>query len=115
MLASVSSGRSRQFRTPLGLFSYNRVPQGTFYAAVERLSDENGDVFLMATPLKALTDYVHVNKRDWVGLKPPVDSLRIEAEEFEVVSADDIDALVENYTSRRVRKFLRGLRKDLRL
>jgi predicted transcriptional regulator of viral defense system len=114
-LTSVSSGKSKEFQTPLGVFSYNRVPQNVFYTGVERLSDEGGDVFLMATPVKALADYVYVNKKDWAGLKPAVESLRIEAEEFETVTVDDIDALVENYRSRRVRKFIKGLRRDLKL
>ncbi|MEI6421867.1 MAG: hypothetical protein WCP55_06580 [Lentisphaerota bacterium] len=113
-LTNVSSGRSKEFKTPLGAFSYNRVPQKIFYAGVERLTDEAGDIFLMASPVKALADYVYVNKKDWAGLNPPVESLRIEQEEFESISLAELDALIENYTSLRVRKFLRGLRKELK-
>ena len=113
-LTNVSSGRSKEFKTPLGTFSYNRVPQKIFYAGVERLTDEAGDIFLMASPVKALADYVYVNKKDWAGLNPPVESLRIEQEEFESISLAELDALIENYTSLRVRKFLRGLRKELK-
>lgn len=113
-LASVSSGKSKEFKTPMGAFSYNRVPQKIFYSGVERLTDEAGDIFLMASPLKALADYVYVNKKDWAGLKPPVESLRIESEEFESITPDVFDDLIENYTSLRVRKFLKGLRKDLK-
>jgi len=114
-LTSVSSGKSKEFQTPLGAFSYNRVPQKVFYTGVERLADEAGNIFLMASPMKALADYVYVNKRDWADLKPAVESLRIEPEEFESVTSDDLDALIENYTSRRVQKFIKGLRKDLKL
>jgi predicted transcriptional regulator of viral defense system len=114
-LTSVSSGKSKEFQTPLGVFSYSRVPQSLFYTGVERVSDKGGDVFLMATPVKALADYVYVNGKDWAGLKPAVESLRIEVEDFETVTVDDIDALVENYKSRRVRKFIKGLRRDLKL
>ena len=113
-LTSVSSGKSKDFKTPLGAFSYNRVPQKIFYTGVERLTDEAGDIFLMASPVKALADYVYVNKKDWAGLKPPAESLRIELEEFESIVPDDLDALIENYTILRVRKFLKGLRKDLK-
>jgi hypothetical protein len=49
----------------LGVFSYTRVPQGILYAGVDRLVDEAGDVFFMASPLKALAGYVHVHKKDW--------------------------------------------------
>ena len=114
-LTSVSSGKSKEFQTPLGAFSYNRIPQKVFYTCIERLTDEAGNVFLMATPMKALADYVYVNKKDWAELKPVAESLRIEQEEFESVTSDDLDALIENYTSRRVQKFIKGLRKDLKL
>jgi predicted transcriptional regulator of viral defense system len=112
-LTSVSSGKSKEFKTPLGAFSYSRVPQKVFYAGVERLTDEAENIFLMASPMKALADYVYVHKKDWAGLKPAAESMRIEPEEFESVTSEDLDALIENYTSRRVQKFIKGLRKDL--
>ena len=68
----------------------------------------------MATPLKALSDYVYVNRRDWTGLEPIIKSLRIEPEEFENITSDGFDILLENYKSRRVQRFLKGLRKDLK-
>jgi len=114
-VTSVSFGKSKEFKTPLGVFSYSRVPQKVFYTCVARLTDEVGDVLLMASPLKALADYVYVQKKDWTGLKPVVESLRIEPEEFASVAVNDLDALIENYKSRRVMNFLKGLRKDLKL
>jgi len=114
-LTSVSLGKSKEFKTPLGAFSYGRVPQKVFYAGVERLTDEAGNIFFMASSMKALADYVCVNRKDWTGLKPATESLRIEPEEFGSVTLGDLDALIENYTSRRVQKFLKGLRKDLKL
>jgi hypothetical protein len=38
--ASASLGRSREFKTPFGVFSYKRVPQKNFYAGVERVQLE---------------------------------------------------------------------------
>ena len=114
-LTSVSFGKSKEFKTPLGAFSYNRVPQEVFYTGVERMTDETGDVFFMASPLKALSDYVYVHRKDWTGLEPIVNSLRIEPEEFENVTYDGFDMLLENYKSSRVQRFLKGLRKDLKL
>lgn len=113
-LTSVSSNRSNEFKTQLGTFSYSHIPQKTFYTGVERLIDDDGDVFFMAWPIKALADYVYVNRKDWSGLKPAVESLRIEPEEFESVRPDDIDTLIDNYKSRRVLKFLKGVRRELK-
>ncbi len=112
-LTSASLGKSKEFKTPLGAFSYNRVPQNVFYAGVERLTDEAGDAFLMAQPIKALADYVYVHKKDWTGLTPAAEDLRIEPDEFESVAAEETDELIENYTSRRVVRFLKGVRKEL--
>jgi len=114
-LTNVSLRKSKEFNTPLGVFSYIHVPQEVFYTGVERLTDEDENIFLMATPIKALADYVYVHKKDWVGLKPVTESLRIESEEFESVTLGDIELLIDNYTSRRVQKFIDGLKKDLKL
>jgi len=114
-ITSSAFKKSKEFKTPLGVFNYDRVPQEVFYAEVDRVTDASGNVLLMAKPLKALADYVYVRKKDWTGIKPVVGSLRIEPEEFEQVTQDTIEALVGNYSSPRVRRFLEGLRKDLNL
>jgi predicted transcriptional regulator of viral defense system len=114
-ITSVSFKKSKEFRTPLGVFSYDRVPQEVFYAEVERLTDASGNVFLMATPLKALVDYVYVRERDWTGIKPALSSLRIESEELEQITLSTLESLCSNYSNFRVKKFLEGLRKDLNL
>ena len=114
-LTSVSFGKSKEFNTPLGVFSYVPVPQKVFYTGVERLTDEEENVFLMASPIKALADYVYVHKKDWTSLKPVEESLRVDLEEFESVTWNDIELLIDNYTSRRVQKFIQGLKRDLKL
>jgi predicted transcriptional regulator of viral defense system len=112
---SVSLNNSKDFNTPVGLFSYRRVPQKTFYAGVCRQTDDNDSVFLIASPLKALADYVYVHKCDWGGLEPVIESLRIEMDELECLTSDDFDVITGNYNSRRVQRFCKGLRKDLKL
>ena len=112
---SASFKNSKNFDTPLGLFSYRRIPQKVFYTGVKQVTDENGCVFLIATPLKALADYVYAYKRDWSGIEPVMKSLRVEPEEFEQLTSEEFDALATNYKSRRVQRFCKGLRKDLKL
>ncbi len=114
-LTSVSFKKSKDFNTPLGRFSYNHVPQKVFYTCVERLADEDGNVFFMATPLKALADYVYIHKHNWEGLNPAAKSLRIEPEEFDQVKTEQLELLTNNYTSKRVQRFIKGLREDLKL
>lgn len=114
-VTGVSSKKSKEFRTPLGVFSYDRVPQKVFYTEVERLTDASGNVFLVATPLKALVDYVYIHKRNWIGITPAASNLRIEPEEFGQVTGNSLEALSGNYSNSRVKRFLEGLRKDLHL
>jgi hypothetical protein len=64
-VTSASLDRSNEFDTPPGHFSFTRVPQETLYAEVSRVEKEDGDSFLLASPLKALADYVYVHKCDW--------------------------------------------------
>jgi len=112
---SVSLKGSRDFSTPLGLFSYRRVPQQVFYAGVNQVAHANDVFFLIATPLKALADYVYVHKLDWAGIEPVVKSLRVEPEAFACLDGEAFDVTAENYNSGRVKRFCNGLRKDLKV
>jgi len=114
-VTSVSFKKSKEFNTPVGIFSYDHVPQKVFYAEVDRLTDASQNVFLIASPLKALADYVYVRKRDWTGIEPVVGSLRVEREQLEQVTRETLDTLLGNYAHSRVKRFLEGLRKDLHL
>jgi len=113
-ITSVSGDRSREFDTPLGHFSFTRVPQRTFYAEVSRVEQEAGCSFLLASPLKALADYVYVHKCDWDSARSLIESLRVDEDLLATIEAEGVDRLRDNYSSLRVRRFLEGLRKDLK-
>lgn len=70
--------------------------------------------FLLASPLKALADYVYVHKCDWDSARPVVESLRVDEGLLASVAPEAFDPLLANYSSLRVRRFLGGLRKDLK-
>ncbi len=101
-------GNAREFDTPLGLFLYIRVPQRIFHTGVERCVDRSGNVFLMASPVKALADYVYVRRPDGNGISEIAESLRIEPEDWASVPSGQIDELLDNYSNRRVRGFLKS-------
>ncbi len=114
-ITSASFRKSREFKTPVGIFSYDHIPQRVFYAEVDRFVDGSQEAFLIASPLKALADYVYIRKRDWTGIEPVVGDLRVEYEQFEQVTRETIETLLGNYAHARVRRFLEGLGKDLHL
>lgn len=111
---SVSMARSKIFNTPIGTFDYKRVIQNKFYEDV-RYSQEQDSSFFIASPLKALCDYVYVNKKTWRSTGPLKQSLRIEDETLATIKKDDIEKQADNYHSRRVISFLNGIKKDLQL
>jgi hypothetical protein len=108
---SVTSKRSRNFQTRFGLFTYHRVPCRPFLAGVERIEDRGGPI-LMATPWRAVADLVYVNRRDWKGTEPLVQSLRIDSDLLKPPPREQIDELCAAYRSRRVRSFLESIAEE---
>ena len=114
-ITSVSMERARSFSTPLGLFSFTRVPQTTLFAGVSRVPTEGGGCFFLATPLKAMADYVYTHRCDWRTSAPVVESLRVDDRLLAELTGEAFDGLLPLYPSRRVNRFLNGLRKDLKV
>lgn len=75
-ITSATMDRAREVETPLGYFSFTRVPQNVFYAEVARIETQAGGAasgsFFIASPLKALADYVYVHRQDWRSARPVV-------------------------------------------
>ncbi len=108
---SISAKRSKEFETPVGIFSYSRIPRFNF-VGVERVV-EGKSIFLMANPTKALIDFVYVNKVEGMGIKELMDSLRIESEFLGQISLELVAKLVEAYRSKRVTRFARRLTRGI--
>lgn len=118
-ITSVTPKRATEFNTPLGLFSYMHLPGENFFVEVERIEIEekyrfSKTIYFMATPWKAITDLVFCYKKDWHGLDPLVNSLRIEPETLPVLDEETFTSLENFYKSLRVTKFLKGVCKDLK-
>lgn len=56
-MTSVVTGRSKTFTTPIGWFSYKTIPEDLFPIGVRSV-----DGYLMASPEKALCDYLYTRK-----------------------------------------------------
>ena len=81
---------------------------------VERVKSENG-IFFIATPLRAVMDYVYAYRKHWRGLDPLIKSLRIEPHTINQWDYSLLDELKEVYPNYRVQRFIKGLKKDLNL
>jgi hypothetical protein len=106
-VTSVSIGKAKEFRSPVGVFSFCRVPAHVFFEGVERLPSG----VLVARPFKALLDYIYVYKKDWMGAKSVVESLRVDGNLLKKISMAEIRHYRSNYPQKRIQKFLMSLEK----
>lgn len=107
-------GRNRKFKTPYGIFTYNRVPIKIryFYFGVNMI--KSGAQFIyMATPLRALMDYVYKHKIENANVSFLEKSLRIEKEAIVKITKSEIKKLRMVYDSRYVKRFLKNLLQEL--
>lgn len=116
-VASVTAARSRTFTTPLGVFTFRRVPARDPTAGVEAVRMDGDAWAFVATPLRAIADMVYLNPRiSWArdGLAYLTDSLRIDPDDLCRISLRPFAAIVDSLRSRRVIDYIQGLRKVVR-
>lgn len=111
-VTSACSKRSKEIKTPLGVFSYTHIPSNQFFVGVQRISASDGD-FFMATPWRALVDLIYIQKKDWKGLKPVIESLRIDKNQLQDVDFRLFEELRQATGSMRVKKFIDSVKKEL--
>lgn len=58
-VTSVACGRGRQFSTPVGLFTYRRIPIRAYSTGFDQVKLDDARFFLIAVPEKALADKLH--------------------------------------------------------
>ncbi len=104
-VTSVSLSNRKDFDTPLGFFSFRRIPQQHLFQGVERIDHGDTNIYFMATPVKALFDYQYLHKENWTGIEDPVESLRIDTEMLLSFSPEEIQKAAVCYTQGRIKKF----------
>ena len=115
-VASVTAQRTRKFETPLGNFSFQRVPSDYPRAGVKvEKIDKNSWAFI-ATPLRAIVDLVYLRREvNWQkgGLGFLIDSMRIEEDDLAEISMEVFEEVRESIRNRRTRNYLEGMRAEL--
>jgi predicted transcriptional regulator of viral defense system len=114
-LSIISNGNNKLITNIFGDFEYYRISIKPFEFLTgilrETLNDES---FLIASPLRALTDYVYIHKMDSPNIDYLQYSLRIEIDKIMSISFDSIQQLKEIYRSKRVLSFLNNLAKSIK-
>ncbi|MFP5384714.1 MAG: hypothetical protein ACLGHN_01455 [Bacteriovoracia bacterium] len=81
-VTSVCFKRNKEFRTPIGAFTYRYISQEMFPIGIELHISELGN-FIMATPEKALCDVVYFQKlKKEEILEFVIENMRIDEEDF---------------------------------
>ncbi len=109
---SATARRSIEFDTSLGLYLFHHIPPTYFFNGVDRI-EEGKNVYLMASPLKALGDYIYVNKKDYNNVSEITSDLRIEKDHLANQPITLLQSLEDHYPSRRVQQFYKRLHKEL--
>lgn len=107
-LTSITTGRSKRFITPLGLFTYRGVSLPAFQFGMTRVAMENDKAFLMATPEKALCDKICADRG--IALRSQKDmkhylfqNLRIEEQTIAHFDPISVGTIAHRYGSGKIR------------
>ena len=107
-MTSATTSRSKDFLTPVGKFSYTHMPEKHFFCEVERVALLEKSFFI-ASPWRALCDYVYAYKRNWISIEPLIESLRIDVDELPLLDEKIASTLSNYYNNKRVDLFLKGV------
>jgi hypothetical protein len=115
-IASVTAARSRAFTTPIGRFTFQRVPARDPRAGVQAVKLGRDSWAFVASALRAIADLVYFRQSvSWArdGLGFLTNSLRIEEEDLQRIDLSACEEIQTSLRSRRVREYLEGLRREL--
>ncbi len=106
-VTSVTCGRSRSFETPVGNFSYRRIPLAAYCLGIDRIELADGRAFLMAVPEKALADRVVAERGSVLATQRDlraflIDNLRADANGLKGLDVDKLLVIATAYRSRRL-------------
>jgi len=113
VITSAATKPAKETTTPIGTFSYERIPVKIFSLGVSHIQLET-ESFLMANSWKALADLIYVRKNDWPNISHISEDLRIEREDFAESNLKLLKQLANQYPNQRTRHYLNLYYKELR-
>jgi hypothetical protein len=119
-LTSITTGRSRSFLTPVGLFKYRMIPLQAFQTGMTRIEQRNGQSFLIAEPDKTLADKIVSDRGIEIKTQKAmyrylVHDLRIDSGAFSEMSPERLFEFAMRYRSQKLKKLsslVRNLRRN---
>jgi hypothetical protein len=117
-VTSVTCGKARRFQTPFGLFTYRPLPMAAYPAGITQ--EENGtDTYLIATPEKALADFVWADRRFRPGDPAEfedylIGDMRMDPDRLKKLNLSSLEEIARGYDNPRIAKLLVFLQKSRR-
>jgi hypothetical protein len=107
-VASVTTGRSRSFDTPVGRFTYRQIPPAAFHIGMSRVEESPGKAFLVAVAEKALADKIFGERN--IGAASPglmmgylLDNLRLDQAGLMRLDPGLVREIAGRYRSRKLK------------
>lgn len=116
-VTSVTSGRSRKFSTPSGMFTYRQIPVYALSTGMDRVELDDSTAFLIAIPEKALADKIISDRGASVSSQKKLldyleNDLRIDMEHLLSLNPAVLDDIAGRYSSRKLKNLINFIRKD---
>lgn len=104
-ITSITPKRNKDFETPIGRFTYRFLSIEKYPYEIDLVTVDDTHSILIASPEKALADYVVLNKITSLNSKQAAyefleHDLRIDRDKLEILSKDKFLALNEHYKSK---------------
>ncbi len=115
-VSSVTSSRNRHFNTPMGLFTFQRVPTLSPRAGVESVKLSENSWAFIANPLRAITDLIYLRKEiSWEtdGLEFLTESMRMEKEDISQIDFSQYNDILDGLHNKRTIHYLEEMKKEL--
>jgi predicted transcriptional regulator of viral defense system len=113
---SVTTKIGSKLKTPVGQYSFSYLKTKYFNFGFYQIKEGNHK-YLIATPLKALMDYIVLKKKEYKSVEELKEDLRFDFDEFltykKFVNIDKIDEMLKVYKSYRLQVILKDMRKRL--
>jgi len=106
-VTSVTTGRSRRYATPVGLFRYRMIPLAAFRIGMDRVELDDGRSFLIATPEKALADKIRDDRGNGLQTQGQLmeyleNNLRVDPTALAKLNGEQLGAIARRYGSRKL-------------
>ena len=115
-VTSVCVGRSRVFMTPLGTFTYHKIPRAGFRNGMDRIVIDDQRSFLLAVPEKALSDKIYIDRGTAIRSQKELSEylekdLRLDMSVLRSFKPELVEDLARRFRSRKIQLLYRLIRR----